>query len=107
MSAKPRKSRDTTCTYHCGACNHHFHSLAAFDLHRQGDYGSNDPELGRHCVDPLGVLDERGEMRLELLTERGVCRMREPRDGVRVWTTAGSRSKPFFASREADGAPGR
>jgi hypothetical protein len=87
------------CTYHCGACDRHFHSLAAFDLHRQGDHGSNDPELGRHCCDPLDVLDKDGCMRLELWTEQGFCDIRRPRDGVRIWIQAGGRQREFFAAQ--------
>ena len=76
----------TTCTYHCGACGRHFHSLEAFDLHRQGDYAEpmNTPE-GRHCVSPLDL-----DGRLVALTEAGECRMYEKTSdtGVTVWTTA-------------------
>ena len=34
-----------TCTYHCAACNGHFHSERAFDTHRHGE--------GRTCIEPL------------------------------------------------------
>ena len=80
----------TTCTYHCTSCGCHFHSLKAFDAHRQGDHASNDPELGRHCVHPLDLVDKEGAMRLEALTEYGVCNVYPPypRD-VTIWTHAG------------------
>jgi hypothetical protein len=34
-----------TCTYHCAACNGHFHSERAFDTHRHGE--------GRTCIELL------------------------------------------------------
>jgi hypothetical protein len=46
-------SRATTCTFHSSACGRHFHSLGAFDTHRIGDFGSNDPETRRRCQSPL------------------------------------------------------
>ena len=83
-------SRATTCTYHCGACGRHFHSLAAFDAHRIGDYASNDPEIGRHCVSPLDVHKD-GVMVHDRLTETGVCRLGEaPETDCTIWTMRGS-----------------
>ena len=83
--------RATTCTNHCGACGRHFHSLAAFDMHRVGDFSSNDPETRRRCESPLDLLDQDGEMRLVKITETGVCRAYEPAEApVEVWTVAGS-----------------
>jgi hypothetical protein len=85
-------TKTTTCTYHCGACGLHFHSLNAFDAHRQG--ASNDPETGRHCVHPYDM-----DGRLTTLTEEGECRVYENADpahrgegiqhNVTIWTTAG------------------
>lgn len=77
----------TCCTSHCSACGLHFHSLHAFDAHRQGDYASNDPELGRHCVHPFDL-----DGKLVVLTEAGECRMYDDgrggavSAGVTIWT---------------------
>jgi hypothetical protein len=75
----------TTCTYHCQSCGTHFHSLEAFDAHRQGDHASNDPELGRHCVHPFDLAG-----RLTPLTEDGECRIShgDVKRGVTIWATA-------------------
>ena len=84
-------SRAVTCTYHCGSCHRHFHSLMAFDAHRIGDHASNDPETRRRCESPLDILDKEGEMRLEKLTETGVCRVYEAAEApVTVWTMRGA-----------------
>jgi hypothetical protein len=87
--------KTTTCTYHCSACGLHFHSLNAFDARRQGEYASNDPELGRHCVHPLDIEGQP----LGVLTEDGVCKVYEDAEhpgsragvstGVTIWTHAG------------------
>jgi hypothetical protein len=53
----------TTCTYHCGACGRHFHSLSAFDIHRDG----------RRCADPLDLEDRDGKPRLVALARDGRC----------------------------------
>jgi hypothetical protein len=95
----------TTCTYHCGRCNCCFHSLEAFDWHRQGDFASSDPELGRHCVHPL---DSEGV--LVALTEIGVCRLRrDAQPGgerlVKVWTKGASLAR--MRARMAVGRPDR
>jgi len=74
------------CRYHCTACNTHFASLEAFDAHRQGDHASNDPELGRHCVHPLDLLDKNGLLVLVAANAHGVCRIRSPQDDVTIWT---------------------
>lgn len=79
----------TTCTYHCGRCGLHFHSLKAFDAHRQGDHAKPaGSEEGRHCVHPLDM-----DGRLVVLTENGTCRIRPPERGggtpVTVWTYGG------------------
>jgi hypothetical protein len=82
-----RNRRATTCTFHCSACRRHFHSLAAFDAHRVGDFASNDPDMRRRCEHPLDLLNEDGEMRLVALTERGVCHAYEASEApVTVWT---------------------
>jgi hypothetical protein len=75
----------TNCTNHCGACGLHFHSLAAFDAHRQGDYAKpTGTEEGRHCVHPFDM-----DGRLVAITEYGVCKMyAEPQIGITVWTLA-------------------
>jgi hypothetical protein len=80
-------TRATTCTFHCSACGRHFHSLGAFDTHRIGDFGSNDPEIRRRCQSPFDLLNPKGEMRLVCLTEEGVCRAYEAAEApVTVWT---------------------
>lgn len=102
-----RRRPTTTCTNHCGGCGQCFHSLNAFDAHRQGDFASDDPELGRRCVHPL---DMGG--RLVALTEDGECRVHDDGSGVRVkrgvtiWTVAGdlARMRARFASERPPGA---
>lgn len=74
----------TTCTYHCSRCRAHFHSLEAFDAHRQGDFNSNDLETGRQCVHPLDLLDADGRQRLSTLTRDGECRMYDDGSGTRI-----------------------
>jgi hypothetical protein len=98
----PRKERSITCTYHCSGCGRHFHSLAAFDLHRVGDFASNDPETRRRCEAPIDLVDEHGEMRLTSLTERGLCRSCEAAEApVTVWTMKGARERARQAWGEA------
>jgi len=85
--------KQLTCTNHCGACGRHFHSLKAFDLHRIGDYASNDPETRRRCADPLDLEDRDGRPRLIALG-LGECRMRaEVLHDVTIWTTADYRAR--------------
>lgn len=103
--AKPR----TKCRYHCVPCNTHFHSLKAFDAHRQGDHGSNHPQTGRHCVHPLDLIDAKGALRLEALTTSGVCDIRETLQApVTIWALQGTRevSERLTArSRSSQGVP--
>jgi hypothetical protein len=58
-----------TCKAHCAKCGRHFSGTSAFDLHRVGDHGSNDPETRRQCVSPLDL----DPPRLEALSEDGWC----------------------------------
>jgi hypothetical protein len=58
-----------TCKAHCATCGRHFGGERAFDLHRTGDYGSNDPETRRRCVSPLDL----DPPRLEVLSDDGWC----------------------------------
>jgi hypothetical protein len=88
-----------TCTYHCGSCGTHFHSLNAFDAHRQGDHATNDPETGRHCVHPWDLLDKKGNAVLVSLTEEGICRIYEEKAGQTIWTIA----KDLVRARERYG----
>lgn len=82
-----------TCTYHCSACGKHFHSLESFDCHREGDYGSSDPELGRHCAHPWDL-----DGRLVELTQAGICRAYEAAKApVTVWTTRPGRARGAFS----------
>jgi hypothetical protein len=63
----------TNCTYHCGACHMHFHSLRSFDAHR----------TGRHCTHP----HDHPDGKFALLTETGICRMyAETAYDVSIWT---------------------
>ncbi len=67
----------TTCTNHCSACGCHFHSLAAFDAHREGSYTD-----GRRCVEP-----RYSETLFVALSEDAVCSMyKTPVAPVTVWT---------------------
>jgi hypothetical protein len=101
------RRQTTTCTSHCSACRCHFHSLNAFDMHRQGSYASNDLETGRHCVHPLDL-----DGKLIALTEEGECRMhddgsgRRVKAGITVWTHAGdlARLRGHLASGRLHGA---
>jgi hypothetical protein len=72
-----------TCTNHCGTCHRHFHSLEAFDLHKEHD------ETGwPHCLDPIDLEDRDGKPRLVELG-RGECRMyAEVKRDVIIWTSA-------------------
>ncbi|MDQ2760342.1 MAG: hypothetical protein M3Y17_07875 [Actinomycetota bacterium] len=70
------------CSYHCGTCGSHFTSLAAFDLHRAGDYGAGT----RHCLDPDDVIALRA-------VDGGMCAPsvawnEPPRRGVIVYEYA-------------------
>jgi len=73
----------TTCTYHCGACGTHFHSLKAFDAHRQGSFAAPTGWAeARHCVHPHDL-----GSRLMMLTEDGECRVHaDVKRGVTIWT---------------------
>jgi hypothetical protein len=107
LASPPRGNRagtqTTTCTYHCGSCGLHFHSLNAFDAHREGDYASSDPKTGRHCVHPLDL-----DGKLAALTEHGECRIggNGTNAGITVWTHAGdlARMRHLVASRALHGA---
>jgi hypothetical protein len=85
-------SRRVCCTHHCRACGgsegRHFHSVAAFDAHRVGDFASNDPAKRRRCRSPLDVLTKEGTPRLVALSDSGVCAVAggEPKTGVTIWT---------------------
>lgn len=85
-------SRNVCCTNHCRACGgeggRHFHSVAAFDAHRVGDFTSNDPETRRRCISPLDVIDKHGNPRLVALSASGVCAVAsaQAQVGVTVWT---------------------
>ena len=78
-----------TCTNHC-PCPHlpggrHFHSLAAFDAH----LGRDETGWPIH-LDPLDIVDGKGEMRLVVYSDDAECRMyTETQHHVTVWTTAG------------------
>ena len=78
------------CTYHCGGCGRHFHSLKAFDKHRVGDHASNDPETRRRCVSPLDL-----DGQLEPLTAEGVCIIggAVQEDGITIWTHGKDRAR--------------
>ena len=66
------------CTYHRSPCGRHFHSLAAFDVHRTGDYAAPvGSKRGRRCLSPIEVLDRNGNERFLALTEDGACRVYE------------------------------
>jgi len=83
--------RTATCTYHCSECGSHFSSLAAFDSHRQGEFGEGKFGDGRFCEEPEDVLDSTGNLRLTPLSVEGECRLaRPPKVGVTVWTDAKS-----------------
>lgn len=95
--------KTVTCTYHCGSCGLHFHALEAFDAHRKGDYASNDPEVGRHCVHPFDL-----DGRLVVLTDAGECRMYDDGSGLRVkrletiWTSDRTKgTRPWETSHGA------
>lgn len=76
--------RVMTCTYHCSSCGLCFHSLNAFDAHRVGDFGSDDPETGRRCLHPLDL-----DGRLVALGV-GECRVyAEVKRGRTIWTHGG------------------
>lgn len=85
-------SRNVCCTNHCRVCGgpdgRHFHSVAAFDAHRVGEFSSNDPETRRRCVSPLDITDKDGNLRLVALSASGVCAIAAsaPVEGVTVWT---------------------
>lgn len=86
------KTRNVCCTNHCRACGgeagRHFHSVAAFDAHRTGDFSSNDPDTRRRCLNPIEVLDRDGNERLVALSTTGVCTadLDAPQTGVTIWT---------------------
>lgn len=81
----------TTCTYCCGNCGRHFHSLTAFDAHRVGSHSApRGSEERRRCLAPIEVVDKHGEARLVALTEHGECRMlADVKHDVTIWTMAG------------------
>ena len=60
-------SRRQTCTDHCVACGFHFHSLGAFDAHRQDG----------KCCDPATAVVQSGkrvgEPSLQAWTREGWC----------------------------------
>lgn len=88
------------CTYHCGGCGRHFHSLEAFDKHRVGDHASNDPETRRRCVSPL---DLDGEP-LVPLTKDGICTIggAVAEHDVVIWTHGAklARARALRATRQ-------
>lgn len=81
MSAAVRVPR---CRYHCGACQRHFASEAAFDAHRIGEHGlpNGDPE-GRRCSAPHE--DDR------VGSEPGRCDVYGRQDGITIYFLTGDR----------------
>lgn len=56
-----------SCRFHCAACDRHFLSLRAFDLHRSGPYSA------RVCLDPAELPE-----RFRVLSDDGVCKISGP-----------------------------
>lgn len=79
-----RSVRVPRCRYHCGACQRHFASEAAFDVHRVGEHGlpNGDPE-GRRCSAPHE--DDR------VGSESGRCDVYGRQDGVTIYFLTGDR----------------
>ena len=49
-------------------------------MHRQGDYASSDPELGRRCLSPFDLDDGQ----LVVLSDAGECRMYDDGSKTRI-----------------------
>lgn len=79
-----RAARTPSCRYHCGACQRHFASEAAFDAHRVGDHPlpNGHPE-GRRCSAPHE--DDRYG------SEIGRCAAYERLEGATIYFLAGDR----------------
>ncbi len=97
------------CTNHCSRCGLHFHSVEAFDAHREGDYASNDPELGRHCVHPLDKQGKDGRTPFITLTTVGVCAMYADNalSDVRIWSMGASVERARTMRRPRGSEPRR
>lgn len=69
------------CSNHCSACGQHFHSVIAFDAHRQGPWDD------RVCLDPEVEQPAAASQRLVPLTRDGKCRIRPraPVDHATIW----------------------
>lgn len=76
------------CTNHCSACGTCFHSIAAFDAHREGSYSSNDSETRRRCVHPLDKRGKDERTPFIALTTVGVCNAYSDavKHDVTIWT---------------------
>jgi hypothetical protein len=83
-----------TCTFHCRRCDRHFHSLKAFDAHREFTDPAAKDWASRVCLNP--AVDEM-KPALEAWTRSGVCQIQYGRDdevvGVTVWTERGARER--------------
>jgi hypothetical protein len=73
----------TRCTHHCSNCDSHFSSLAAFDLHRAGDFRTGQ----RHCLDPEDIKGRSPHTTLVAKSWDGYCDLRHgiALSGVAVW----------------------
>ena len=80
METKERTKPRQTCTWHCAGCDSHFHSVSAFEAHRQDGA----------CVPPIEarrrVGKRSGETLLQAWTEDGWCSLQTgcKKDGVVV-----------------------
>ena len=69
VMTKERAPARPTCTWHCAACDRHFHSVNAFDAHR----------VDGECAEPETVLSKPsaqypgGQPKLALWTAEGHC----------------------------------
>lgn len=86
--AGTRRPKRVTCTNHCAGCGSHFHSLTAFEAHRQGEFG-----VERYCEEPADLRNRKGEPRLAPLSTDGSCLIyaHKPKHGVTIWTEAKAR----------------
>lgn len=80
-----RAPRRKTCTYHCGSCQRHFHSLRSFDSHEPGKCRKPEKCINRKSKEPL----------LQVWTEDGWCSldiggMKHP---VTIWQEYGAQQR--------------
>jgi hypothetical protein len=90
LQAMTERKQRKTCTYHCAACDAHFHSLAAFDAHDPGgrcDVGATNRKTGLPLLEAwttAGHCDLSGQHPVTIYVMAGLDARREGLSGLSI-----------------------